>query len=106
LYFLDRRLVAAQMNEGRSQAWFRDQYRHPHESRHSIDEVLRWFDTTGVEFLSSVPPADGSKFTRATRMFQPQARATASTRAAVQLHMLLTGGQDGGLFIMVGRKRP
>ena len=105
MYFLDRRLVAAQMNEGRWQAWFRDQYRHPQESKHSIDEVLGWFAATGVEFLSSIPPVDGSKFTGITPMFQPQARATASTRAAVQLHMLLTGGQDGGLFIMIGRKR-
>ena len=44
LYFLDPRLTSARMNEGRWRAWFRDQYRHPHETRHSIDEVLGWFD--------------------------------------------------------------
>jgi hypothetical protein len=26
--------------------------------------------------------------------------------AATQLQMLLSGGRDGGLFIMIGRKRP
>ena len=105
LYFLDRRLISARMNEGRWQAWFRDQYRHPHETRHSIDEVLGWFDTTGVDFLASVPAADGSPFTSSTRLFERQNRGTITVRAATQLQMLLTGGRDGGLFIMIGRKR-
>lgn len=105
LYFLDRRLISARMNEGRWQAWFRDQYRHPHETRHSIDEVLGWFDTCGVEFLSSVPAADGSPFAGSTRLFEPQGRGTVALRMATQLQMLLTGGRDGGLFIMIGRKR-
>jgi SAM-dependent methyltransferase len=106
LYFLDRRLTSARMNEGRWQAWFRDQYQHPHETRHSIDEVLGWFDASGVDFLSSVPAADGSPFTSTTRLFEPHSRATVTIRVATQLQMLLTGGRDGGLFIMIGRKRP
>jgi hypothetical protein len=57
------------MNDGRWQAWFFDQYRHPHETRHSINEVLGWFDTAGVDFLSSIPAADGSPFTDDTRLF-------------------------------------
>jgi SAM-dependent methyltransferase len=104
LYFLDSRLTSARMNEGRWQAWFRDQYRHPHETRHSIDEVLGWFDTAGVDFLSSIPAADGSPFTNDTRLFAPHPRATTTSRWATQLQMLLTGGRDGGLFIMIGRK--
>jgi SAM-dependent methyltransferase len=104
-YFLDRRLISAQMNEGRWQAWFRDQYRHPHETRHSIDEVLGWFDACGVDFLSSIPAADGSLFTSSTQLFEPHGRGTAALRAATQLQMLLTGGRDGGLFIMIGHKR-
>src|ERR1700751_5652489 len=71
LYFLDSRLTSARMNDGRWQAWFSDQYRHPHETRHSIDEVLSWFDTAGIDFLSSIPAADGSSFTSNTRLFAP-----------------------------------
>jgi SAM-dependent methyltransferase len=106
LYFLDSRLTSARMNEGRWQAWFRDQYRHPHETRHSIDEVLGWFDTDGIDFLSSIPAADGSPFTNSTRLFEPHSRGAVTVRLAAQLQMLLTGGRDGGLFIMIGRKRP
>jgi SAM-dependent methyltransferase len=105
LYFLDGRLTSARMNEGRWQAWFRDQYRHPHETRHSIDEVLGWFDAAGITFLSSIPAADGSPFTNETRLFTPHPRATTVGRWSTQMQMLLTGGRDGGLFIMIGRKR-
>lgn len=104
-YFLDRRLTSAQLNEVRWQAWFRDQYRHPHETRHSVDEVLGWFDAGGVDFLSSIPAADGSPFSPATRLFEPHPRGTSTKRLAMQLKMLLSGGRDGGLFIMIGRKR-
>jgi len=106
LYFLDRRLISARMNEGRWQAWFRDQYRHPHETRHSIDEVLGWFDASNVDFLSSIPAADGSPFASTTRLFEPHSRGTITLRAATQLQLLLSGGKDGGLFMMIGRKRP
>jgi SAM-dependent methyltransferase len=104
LHFLDPRLISARMNEGRWQAWFRDQYRHPHETRHSIDEVLGWFDACSVDFLSSVPAADGSPFTSSPRLFEPHARGIFTVRLATQLQMFLTGGRDGGLFIMIGRK--
>jgi SAM-dependent methyltransferase len=106
LYFLDRRLGSGRMNQGRWQARFRDQYAHPHETRHSIDEVLGWFEDHRVDFVSSIPAADGSPFTAATRLFEPHPRGTGSIRLAMQLEMLLTGGRDGGLFIMIGRKRP
>jgi hypothetical protein len=65
-----------------------------------------WFEDHRVDFMSSIPAADGSPFTPSTRLFEPRPRGTSSIRLAVQLEMLLTGGRDGGLFIMIGRKRP
>ncbi len=105
LYFLDPRLFSARLSAGRWDAWFRDQYHHPHETRHSIDEVLGWFDASGVDFMSSIPAADGAPFTNQTRLFEPHSRGSTTLRAAVQLNLLLTGGRDGGLFVMIGRKR-
>jgi SAM-dependent methyltransferase len=105
VHFLDKRLTVGRMNEGRWRAWFHDQYRHPHESRHSIDEVLRWFDASAVEFLSGIPAPDGSQFASRTRLFEPHPRGSRAVRVAIQLEMLLAGGRDGGLFTMIGRKR-
>ena len=102
---LDRRLAAGRLNEGRRQAWFRDQYQHPHETRHSMGEVLGWFDAAGVDFVSSLPPADGSAFAGDIQLFAQQPRSTPARHAAVQAKMLLAGGSYGGVFVMVGRKR-
>jgi SAM-dependent methyltransferase len=104
-HFFDRRLTSGKMNDGRWKAWFRDQYQHPHESRHSINEVLRWFDESNVTFLSSVPAADGATCSSDTPLFEPRPPGSALIHIAAELEMLLTGGRDGGLFIMIGRKR-
>jgi SAM-dependent methyltransferase len=105
LYFLDPRLRDWHREPARIKAWFRDQYQHPHETRHSMDEVLQWFDEYGVEFVNAIPHSDGSAFSERERLFEPHSPGTASSRVATQVSMLLTGGADGGLFIMIGRKR-
>ena len=90
------------------QRWFgptRDQHDCPYESTHSVTEMLTWFDANEIEFLSSVPPADGSPFSATTNLFQPRARGSSLQHLSTELKMLLDGGRDGGLFIMTGRKR-
>jgi SAM-dependent methyltransferase len=105
LLFLDSQLRRRRLNDVRKHTWFMDQYKHPHESKHTIDEVLGWFDEAGVEFLSGLPkPAAGERFSRTDRIFEPSARGTGLDHALVQLGMLTTG-REGGLFIMIGRKR-
>jgi SAM-dependent methyltransferase len=105
LYFLDPRLRDWNKEPERIKAWFMDQYRHPHETRHSMGEVLRWFKRYGVEFVNGTPHLDGTAFTENERLFQPHSKGTALTRSVVQSGMLLSGGKDGGLYIMIGRKR-
>jgi SAM-dependent methyltransferase len=105
LYFLDPRLREWNREPDRIRAWFMDQYRHPHETKHSMCEVLDWFDHHGVEFLNGIPHPDGSSFSTRERLFSPHSRGTVATRTLTQLGMLLGGGVDGGLYIMIGRKR-
>lgn len=102
---LDARLRGGDLNRGRWAAWFRDQYQHPHESRHSITEVLRWFEAADVEFRSSAPSVGDTKFTADFRLFDRHSAGTRIERVATEMEMLLSGGTDGGLFIMIGRKR-
>ena len=105
LYFLDPRLQSSDRSSDQVKAWFMDQYRHPHESKHSYDEVLRWFDTNGVEFLTGIPHPNGQDFTGHERLFDRHPRGTRLDRMMTQLGMLLNGGKDGGLFVMIGRKQ-
>src|SRR5262245_48864833 len=37
-------------------AWYLDQYAHPQETRHSVDQVLRWFDEEGFDPTGAAPP--------------------------------------------------
>ena len=106
LYFLDPRLRDWTRQPDRIKAWFMDQYRHPHETRHSMGEVLEWFRKYDVDFVNGIPHLDGTDFSERERLFRPRSAGTASSRATVQTGMLLSGGTDGGLFIMIGRKRP
>ena len=39
------------LSRDKERAWFADQYRHPHESKHTMGEVLDWFDRTGLSFV-------------------------------------------------------
>jgi SAM-dependent methyltransferase len=101
---LDRRLRREGLNTGRWAAWFRDQYKHPHESRHSMDEVLGWFKRNDVEFLSSIPSIGDVEFDENDPIFAAHRSGTRLDRLSTEIEMLLSGGSDGGLYIMVGRK--
>jgi SAM-dependent methyltransferase len=106
LAILDGRLRGKELNRGRWAAWFRDQYKHPHESRHSMSEVLRWFDTAGFEFLSSIPAIGEAQIDKNWHLFKVHSVGNTFDRFSAELGMLLSGGTDGGLYIMIGRKRP
>jgi SAM-dependent methyltransferase len=105
LHFLDHRLRHWDAEPGRTRAWFMDQYRHPHETRHSMDEVLHWFERYDLQFINGIPYLDGSPFTENDRLLEPHQPGNPLTRLATQLDMLITGGRDGGLFIMIGRRK-
>ena len=44
--WLDPYLRETPLSADKRRAWFEDQYRHPHESTHTIGEVLEWFKRT------------------------------------------------------------
>jgi carbamoyltransferase len=103
--WIDPILRRGMRNEAQSRAWFADQYCHPHESKHTIGEVLQWFDRTGIEFLRGVPsvipgptPLDG------TNLFAPETRGTTLNHFLVQTREVFTGSREGGFFLMIGRK--
>jgi len=101
---LDRRL-RGKGEAARREAWFMDQYKHPHETRHSIDEVLTWFDAAGCDFISCIPTIGDLEFSEDMQLFEPQPVGCYRDRLSTEIDMLLSGGTDGGLYLMIGRKR-
>jgi SAM-dependent methyltransferase len=105
LAFLDPRLRLSGLSRLRKTAWFKDQYQHPHESKHSFGEVLRWFDRTGVTFMTGIPTLTATdSFSDRERLFESHPRGNSLDHVLVQLGMVLSGGREGGFFIMIGRK--
>ena len=103
--FLDSYLRERAKNDAKTEAWFADQYQHPHESKHTMREVMRWFDETGFLFVNSVPKNRFMvPFTDEEKLFAVHPRVDRLTLAAVQAHMILTGNREGGLFIMIGKR--
>lgn len=94
-------------DQARSQAWLRDQYRHPEEHWHTLAEVQRWFAETGVEYVRAYPSAVLGE--------EPEdlpdglyARAIDNWRLEgwlAQLGWIRTLGREGGLFFTIGRRK-
>ena len=97
------RVAAARKRE----AWFRDQYCHPHETSHTTSEVLGWMNAIGLQFVNSIPKPDlGPALTPDEQLFAPRAAGTTVSRALSQLALIGNGYREGGFFIMVGRRPP
>ncbi|MCI0589466.1 MAG: methyltransferase domain-containing protein [Planctomycetes bacterium] len=74
---LDPHLRGGRPGSQKTRAWWMDQYRHPHESKHTMGEALRWFEEEGVEFLAGIPPYRPQvEFDDSFRLFQPHPRGT------------------------------
>jgi SAM-dependent methyltransferase len=106
LKFLDAHVRNPNYNDARKRAWFLDQYKHPHESKHTYGEVIAWFESNGFEFTFSIPKTESDPFKANERLFEPHSKGTKSDRFFTQVGMLLQGGVDGALFVMIGRKAP
>jgi hypothetical protein len=92
--------------EGKHAAWFQDQYCHPHETCHTINEVLRWMEEDDIDFINSIPkPEVGPAMVQSERLFEPKDPGSALSRIVSQLAYMGSGYREGGFFIMIGRKR-
>jgi carbamoyltransferase len=89
---------------GKREAWFADQYQHPHESKHTTGEVLRWFDDNGLEFIRGVPSVTPNPETLGADLFQTRPRGSALDHFVAQANQIVTGNREGGFFLMIGRK--
>jgi 2-polyprenyl-3-methyl-5-hydroxy-6-metoxy-1,4-benzoquinol methylase len=91
------------LSEEKRRAWIKDQYCHPQERKHSMSEVLGWFEEAGFSFISSIPRICGH-FTPNEPLFQPQDPGSRIDRLGTELATIFTHGWEGGLFIMIGRR--
>jgi carbamoyltransferase len=103
--WIDPVLRKRSFGSNKRQAWFADQYRHPHESKHTFGEVLRWFDEQGVRFVRGVPAmrCDDDSL-GGPSLFKRQPQGSALDHFLVQVSLIFSAGQqEGGFFVMIGQ---
>jgi hypothetical protein len=66
---------------------------------------LAWFDAAGFDFTTCIPTIGDQEFSEDVQLFEPRPAGRYVDRLSTELEMLLTGGADGGLYVMIGRKR-
>lgn len=102
---LDPRLRREDRGEAKRDSWFFDQYKHPHESKHTIGEVLRWFDETGFEFVHGIPNLKAfHNFSLNEMIFKKAPRGNCLDHFIAQTRLTLNGSKEGGFYIMIGKK--
>ena len=104
LNFLDSTLKNLKYSEKEKKSWVNDQYHHPIESLHTIDEVLTWFSENKIDFINSIPCCTFEENSE-VNFFKKHSRGNLFSRVSNQFNMIFNNlGSDGGLFVVIGRK--
>jgi SAM-dependent methyltransferase len=106
-YFIERHISHFKDKE-RARSWWNDQHEHPHESTHTVAEVMGWFRKNDIEFINCLPSL--RLFDTFSIEFQNLFRKDTSVKTwkpfwLPQIKWVLTTDREGGHFLMVGRKR-
>lgn len=103
--FLDPNMRKVESSAEKKRAWFMDQYKNPHESKHTIGESIGWLEDNGFEFVNSIPGTVPFRpFTTSEKLFVPHEKGSALDHFLVETGMMFTGSQQGGFFIVIGKK--
>lgn len=87
----------------RGDAWYHDQHEHPHETRHTVDEVLGWARENGLAYVNAQPPITFEA--GSPELLRARPPGGFLEHQLVQLSWL-GRAEDGGLWVTVARRAP
>jgi len=106
LTFLDPRLKENKLGSRKKEAWVADQYKNPHESKHAIKEILKWFDQTDFDFINSIPKLKFfSDFSENELLFEVNPKGNCLDHFLLQFSSIFNVTPDNGLFLFIGRRK-
>jgi 2-polyprenyl-3-methyl-5-hydroxy-6-metoxy-1,4-benzoquinol methylase len=102
-------LVKDEKDTEKQDTWYQDQYLHPHELSHTIDELLGWYKKNNIEYINSLPPIElFRKEEHAIRIFKKSSvtgwRNSKLAHLLKQLKWIFSLRKTGGYYMIVGRK--
>lgn len=89
----------------KAEIWIKDQYYNPHETWHTLDEVLEWFNEDGIDFLNCSPPVLDTAGETTKDLFAATEPGSRYQRVITQLTWLTSIAREGALFDVIGRRR-
>jgi SAM-dependent methyltransferase len=95
-----RRLQPGTLDETHLRSWFRDQVMHPHETRHTLAELLPVMDSAGLELVAT------SLNGFASIADLPRLLDGEPGQRAIAIERLRQGRYFPGFFLLLARKRP
>jgi SAM-dependent methyltransferase len=105
LEFFDPTLKNLKISVEEKKSWIKDQYFHPIESLHTLDEVLEWFYNNDIEYVNSIPSCDFEFIQDYSNLFKKKSKGSFYSRIINQFSMIFNRlGSDGGLFVVIGKK--
>ena len=105
LEIFDPTLKDLKISDEERKSWIKDQYFHPIESLHTLDEVLHWFEKNNIKYVNSIPSCDFEISPDYDDLFTKKPKGNFYSRIVNQFFMIFNRlGSDGGLFIVIGKK--
>ena len=101
---IDKVYRSKKKNQKTANTWIQDQYFNPHETWHSIQETMRWFDENGIEFLNCYPSILRTSGESSENLFSQSTTGGSWEQVLTQLSWIWKTSYEGGLFDLIGRK--
>jgi 2-polyprenyl-3-methyl-5-hydroxy-6-metoxy-1,4-benzoquinol methylase len=104
-YSLDPYMKRKDIESEKKSIWFLDQYKNPYETKHTYRQILKWFKKYGFDYISSLPEI-GTIYPPELdyKLFTKKSTGNFLSRALTQLALPLKKNNEGGFFIMIGKK--
>ena len=82
-----------------------DRSKNPHESKHTVGEVIGWLKEIDFEFVHAIPKTEPfTELAEDEKLFKPERLGSTFERMLVNLGMMVTGHREGGFFIVIARR--
>lgn len=107
---IKKQLVLSEKDKEKTDTWIADQYEHPHESVHTIYEILSWFKNNNIKYINSAPPIEIFRgMSEKENLFKECKHNpllhNRLTYLLVQLGWIFSLDGAGGYFVMIGQKQ-
>ena len=104
--WLDFFMRQRKLGDEKKHVWFMDQYKHPHEDKFTVDDVIGWFEKNNIEYVNSIPKIKlGERFSADDDLFAARSPGSRLEHLLCQIGWIFSQGREGGFYITIGKKK-